>query len=93
MTSPILLLAGRFLLASALLMALYWIVWRKQSTHRAKRMYLLSMPIVAIAIALLQVEVYQPDPVVVEVESRPSPIPSFLWRGKDSLHTIKFYRI
>ena len=72
MMSPILLIAGRFLLASALLMALYWIVWRKQSTHRAKRMYLLSMPIVAIAIALLQVEVYQPDPVVVEVESRPS---------------------
>ena len=56
MTSPILLIAGRFLLASALLMALYWVVWRKQATYRAKRMYLLTMPIVALAISLLQVD-------------------------------------
>ena len=72
MTSPILLLAGRFLLASALLMALYWVVWRKQATYRAKRMYLLTMPIVALAISLLQVEVYKPEPVVVEVASPPT---------------------
>ena len=69
MTSPILLIAGRFLLASALLMALYWVVWRKQATYRAKRMYLLTMPIVALAISLLQVEVYKPEPIVVEVTS------------------------
>ncbi len=69
MTSPILLLAGRFLLASALLMALYWVVWRKQATYRAKRMYLLTMPIVALAISLLQVEVYKPEPIIVEVSS------------------------
>ena len=72
MTSPFLLLAGRFLLASALLMALYWIVWRKQATYRAKRVYLLTMPIVALAIALLQVEVYKPKPVIVEVASIPT---------------------
>ena len=69
MMSPILLIAGRFLLASALLMALYWAVWRKQATYRAKRMYLLTMPIVAIIIALLQVEVYKPEPIIVEVSS------------------------
>ena len=85
MTSPILLLAGRFLLASALLMALYWVVWRKQATYRAKRMYLLTMPFVALAISLLQVEVYKPEPVVVEVigPSGPSPIPS-QGRGVDT---------
>ncbi|MBQ8191723.1 MAG: hypothetical protein IJZ45_08175 [Bacteroidaceae bacterium] len=92
MFSPILLLAGRFLLASALLMALYWVVWRKQATYRAKRMYLLTMPIVALAISLLQVEVYKPEPVVVEVMSGPtgpnepigpSPIPS-QGRGVDT---------
>ena len=91
MTSPILLLAGRFLLASALLMALYWVVWRKQATYRAKRMYLLTMPIVALAISLLQVEVYKPEPVVVEVigpsepnePTEPSPIPS-QGRGVDT---------
>lgn len=69
MTSPILLIAGRFLLASALLMALYWVVWRKQATYRAKRMYLLTMPIVALVISLLQVEVYKPEPIIVEVSS------------------------
>ncbi len=85
MISPILLIAGRFLLASALLMALYWVVWRKQATYRAKRMYLLTMPIVALAISLLQVEVYKPEPVVVEVSgpSGPSPIPS-QGRGVDT---------
>ncbi|MBQ4622332.1 MAG: hypothetical protein IJB28_06745 [Bacteroidaceae bacterium] len=92
MFSPILLLAGRFLLASALLMTLYWVVWRKQATYRAKRMYLLTMPIVALAISLLQVEVYKPEPVVVEVMSGPtgpnepigpSPIPS-QGRGVDT---------
>lgn len=86
MTSPILLLAGRFLLASALLMALYWVVWRKRATYRAKRMYLLTMPAVALAIALLQVEVYKPEPVVVErttPNSAPSPIPS-QGRGVDT---------
>mgnify|MGYP003303647654 CR=1 FL=1 len=85
MFSPILLLAGRFLLASALLMALYWVVWRKQATYRAKRMYLLTMPFVALAISLLQVEVYKPEPVVVEVSgpSGPSPIPS-QGRGVDT---------
>ncbi len=85
MFSPILLLAGRFLLASALLMALYWVVWRKQATYRAKRMYLLTMPFVALAISLLQVEVYKPEPVVVEVSgpSGLSPIPS-QGRGVDT---------
>ncbi len=94
MTSPILLLAGRFLLASALLMALYWVVWHKQATYRAKRMYLLTIPIVALAISLIQVEVYKPGPMVVEVMSEaseptspspsgPSPIPS-QGRGVDT---------
>ena len=94
MFSLILLLAGRFLLASALLMALYWVVWRKQATYRAKRMYLLTMPIVALAISLLQVEVYKPEPVVVEVSgptgpspSGPSPIPS-QGRGVDTAPII-----
>ena len=92
MFSLILLFAGRFLLASALLMALYWVVWRKQATYRAKRMYLLTMPVVALTISLLQVEVYKPEPVVVEVMSGPtgpnepigpSPIPS-QGRGVDT---------
>ena len=66
---PILPVAGRFVLVTALLMLLYWSVWRKQATYRAKRAYLITMPAVAIIIALLQVEVYKPAPIVVEVTS------------------------
>lgn len=72
---PILILAGRFMLATGLLMALYWLMWRKQATYRAKRIYLLTMPLVALVIALLQVEVYQPDPVVITVEQTSQALP------------------
>ena len=65
----ILPIAGRFVLATALLVLLYWSVWRKQATYRAKRAYLITMPTVAIIISLLQVEVYKPEPIVVEVTS------------------------
>lgn len=64
----ILPVAGRFILVTGLLMALYWLMWRKQATYRAKRIYLLTMPLVALVISLLQVEVYKPEPVVVTVE-------------------------
>lgn len=75
---PILLVAGRFAIATGLLMALYWLIWRKQATYRAKRMYLLTLPIVALLIALVRMEVYKPDPVVITVKqtkqvSLPSP--------------------
>ena len=65
---PILLVAGRFAIATGLLMALYWLVWRKQATYRAKRMYLLTLPIVALLIALVRMEVYKPAPVVITVK-------------------------
>ena len=61
-------MAGRFVLASALLMVLYWIMWRKQATYRAKRAYLLTLPFMALAIAWIQVEVYKPEPIVIDIE-------------------------
>jgi len=66
----ILPLAGRYILVAGLLMALYWMLWRKQATHRAKRIYLLALPFMALAITLIQIEVYKPDPVVVTVEKK-----------------------
>jgi beta-lactamase regulating signal transducer with metallopeptidase domain len=71
----ILPVAGRFILVTGLLMALYWLMWRKQATYRAKRIYLLTMPLVALVISLLQVEVYQPDPVVITVEQTSQALP------------------
>lgn len=66
----ILPLAGRYILVAGLLMALYWMLWRKQATHRAKRIYLLALPFMALAITLTQIEVYKPDPVVVTIEKK-----------------------
>lgn len=66
----ILPLAGRYILVAGLLMALYWMLWRKQATHRAKRIYLLALPFMALAITLVQIEVYKPDPVVVTIEKK-----------------------
>lgn len=66
----ILPLAGRYILVAGLLMALYWMLWRKQATHRAKRIYLLALPFMALAITLIQIEVYKPKPVVVTIEKK-----------------------
>jgi beta-lactamase regulating signal transducer with metallopeptidase domain len=66
--SPLLELVCRFILVTGLLMLLYWIVWRKQATYKAKRMYLLTMPLVALIIACLRFT-YTPEPIVVKVDT------------------------
>ena len=66
--SPLLELVCRFILVTGLLMLLYWIVWRKQATYKAKRMYLLTMPFVALIIACLRFT-YTPEPIVVTVDT------------------------
>jgi beta-lactamase regulating signal transducer with metallopeptidase domain len=66
--TPLLELVCRFILVTGLLMLLYWIVWRKQATYKAKRMYLLTMPLVALIIACLRFT-YTPEPIVVKVDT------------------------
>ena len=66
--SPLLELVCRFILVTGLLMLLYWIVWRKQATYKAKRMYLLTMPFVELIIACLRF-IYTPEPIVVKVDT------------------------
>ena len=66
--SPLLELVCRFILVTGLLMLLYWIVWRKQATYKAKRIYLLTMPFVALIIACLRFT-YTPEPIVVKVDT------------------------
>ena len=66
--SPVLETVFRFIIATGLLMVLYWIVWRKQATYKAKRMYLLTMPFVALIIACLEIK-YTPEPIVVKVDT------------------------
>ncbi len=66
--SPLLETVFRFIIATGLLMFLYWIVWRKQATYKAKRIYLLTMPFVALIIACLEIK-YTPEPIVVKVDT------------------------
>ena len=66
--SPVLETVFRFIIVTGLLMVLYWIVWRKQATYKAKRMYLLTMPFVALIIACLEIK-YTPEPIVVKVDT------------------------
>ena len=66
--SPLLETVFRFIIATGLLMFLYWIVWRKQATYKAKRIYLLTMPFVALIIACLEIK-YTSDPIVVKVDT------------------------
>ena len=73
--TPILITAGRFILASALLMFLYWMVWRKQATYQSKRLYLLILPLIALTISLIQVEVYRPQPTIKWIQMEETNIP------------------
>ena len=66
--SPLLETVFRFIIATGLLMFLYWIVWRKQATYKAKRIYLLTMPFVALIITGLEIK-YTPEPIVVKVDA------------------------
>ena len=66
--SPLLETFFRFIIVTGLLMVLYWIVWRKQATYKAKRIYLLTMPFVALIITCLEIK-YTPEPIVVKVDT------------------------
>ena len=66
--SPLLETFFRFIIVTGLLMVLYWMVWRKQATYKAKRIYLLTMPFVALIIACLEIK-YTPEPIVVKVDT------------------------
>lgn len=66
--TPILIVAGRFILVSALLMALYRATYCRRATHRAKRAFLTSLPAVALLIALLHVTLHVREDIVVERE-------------------------
>ena len=66
--SPLLETFFRFIIVTGLLMFLYWIVWRKQATYKAKRIYLLTMPFVALIIACLEIK-YTSEPIVVKVDT------------------------
>ena len=66
--SPLLETFFRFIIVTGLLMVLYWMVWRKQATYKAKRIYLLTMPFVALIITGLEIK-YTPEPIVVKVDT------------------------
>ncbi|MBQ9363089.1 MAG: M56 family metallopeptidase [Bacteroidaceae bacterium] len=62
---------GKFLAASAVLLALYWVVLRDRASYRVSRLYLLLLPVASLLLSGPRLEVYRPQPTVVEVTNRP----------------------
>lgn len=60
-------IVGKFLLSSALLMALYWFVLRNRASYRLSRLYLLTLPILSALMSGLTYEVTLPAGLMSEV--------------------------
>ena len=58
---------GKFLLASLMLLALYWGLLRQRASYRQSRLYLLLLPVVSLLMSAPRLEVWRPAPTVVEV--------------------------
>ena len=52
---------GKFLLSSALLIALYWVVLRNKASYRLSRIYLITLPLVSLMMSGLTYEVTLPS--------------------------------
>jgi beta-lactamase regulating signal transducer with metallopeptidase domain len=57
----------KFVSSSALLLLFYWLLLRGKSSYSACRIYLLSIPLVSLLASSVTLEVYQPEPVIVEM--------------------------
>lgn len=60
---------GKFLMASLMLMTLYWGLLRQRASYRQSRLYLLLLPVVSLLMSGPRLEIYRPAPMVVEVEA------------------------
>ena len=65
--TAILFFYGKFLVASLMLVALYWGLLRQRASYRQSRLYLLLLPVVSLLMSGPRLEIYRPTPTVVEV--------------------------
>ncbi len=60
---------GKYILATAFMVAFYWFLFREKATFNNCRMYLLSIALVAILISQFSIVVYTPPAQIVEIEA------------------------
>ena len=65
---PWMLAIGKYILASAVLLAFYRVFLRKHASFRESRLFLLSVAFLALAVSQFRIEVTHPAPTIVEVE-------------------------
>lgn len=76
-------IVGKFLLSSALLLALYWLVLRNRASYRLSRLYLLTLPMLSAMMSGLTFEVTLPagliseEPVVEQREAMTPQVDAF----------------
>lgn len=65
MITSALLIYGKFLLSTLLLLALYFIVLRKKASYKFMRLFLITTPILSLMMSGLSFEVYKPEPIII----------------------------
>jgi len=72
---PLLLAAGKYVLATIVLYLFYRLVFRKHASYRESRLFLLSITLVAVLVSQFRIEVTKPAPTYVQVAPTLSGIP------------------
>jgi len=76
MLTSTLIIYGKFLLSSLMLLAFYFGVLRKKASYRMMRIYLLSLPVTSLIMSGLTLKVYQPKAIVIDAPQTPSKVTS-----------------
>lgn len=63
-----LIIFAKLLASSAMLLAFYLLVLRKRASYRLMRLYLIMIPFVSMMMSGFTLEVYKPEPTIVEIE-------------------------
>ncbi len=64
----IFLQVGKYILASALMVIFYWLLYKEKSTYNQSRIFLLSIAFTAILVSQFNIVVYTPPAEIVEIE-------------------------
>lgn len=63
---------AKLVITSALLMALYHIIYKERGGYNTNRMILLSIPIVAILLSVFRIEIFTPEPLYITLPEIPN---------------------
>lgn len=58
---------AKLVITSALLMALYHLIYKERGAYNTNRIILLSIPIVAILLSVFRIEIFTPEPLYITV--------------------------